>query len=299
MSSRDTFIALAVVFLMSVNLILQKIAVGYLSVVLIGFLRASLVLPFLLFYPKPPKNLWKHAVCGFFLVAFYLILFGYGLQTNIGTNLSAFVLQFQVFFVILCCFLFLGEKPLWHQNLGILVACLGVYYLHLHSSSEDLPTLGVILLIASCLSHGIGVALAKKFGLGKSIKDIAWLSALAAPPLLIACLSFDGPTQTIDSILDISAVALGCIVFATFAVTLWGAYLWLNLIQRISAATVVPFMLLIPIFSGILSYFAFGETLSTHQMLSGFIIILGVMVAQGFHKQAFQLAFWLKEKSRL
>ncbi len=295
MSFRDASIAVAVVLMWSLNLILQKIAVGYLSVFLIGFIRVSFVIPFLLLYPRPPEKLWRHAICGFCLIAFYLILFGFGLQTDIGASISAFVIQFQVFFVILCCYLFLGEKPHWYETLGILVACIGVYFLHTNSSPADLPILGSLLLIASCLSHGIGIALSKKFKLGSDMSNVVWLSVMAMPPLLISCLVFDGPSATIDAVINISPIALGCILFATLASTLWGTYLWIGLIQKLSGAAVAPFMLLIPIFSGVLSYFTFGETLTNQQLISGFFILLGVMVAQGFHK--FTAYFSLKLKS--
>lgn len=295
MSLKDASIALAVVLMWSLNLILQKIAVGYLSVFLIGFIRASFVIPFLLLFPKLPEKPWRHAIVGFFLMAFYLILFGYGLKTDIGAGISSFVLQFQVFFVILCCYLFLGEKPHWYQTLGIFVACVGVYFLHTHSTPDELPILGSMLLIASCLSHGIGIALSKKFRLGSDMSNVVWFSAMASPPLLLSCLVFDGFGATVDAIINISPVALGCIVFATFASTLWGTYLWIKLIQKLSGAAVSPFMLLIPLFSGTLSYFTFGETFSHDQIISGFFIILGVMIAQGPHK--FISFFSLKLKS--
>jgi O-acetylserine/cysteine efflux transporter len=295
MSLRDATTALAIVLMWSLNLILQKIAVGYLSVFLIGFIRASFVIPFLLLYPKPPAKLWRHAICGFFLVAFYLILFGYGLQTDIGAGISAFILQFQVVLVILCCYIFLGEKPHWYQTLGILVACVGIYFLHDNSSPAELPILGSMLLIASCLSHGIGIALSKKFKLGSDMSNVVWLSAMAVPPLLLSCLFFDGFDATVEAIIDISPIALGCILFATLASTLWGTYLWIKLIQKLSGAAVTPFMLLIPLFSGTLSYFTFGETFTHDQLVSGFFIIFGVIITQG--PQKFKSLLRLKLKN--
>lgn len=284
MSTKDTCIALGVVLMMSVNLILQKIAVDHLSVILVGFLRSALVLPFLFIYSTPPERIWRHAFCGFFMVALYLTLFGYGLQTDISANLSAFMLQFQVFFVILWCYILLDEKPSLSQTLGIAIACIGVFLLHNHSSSTELPLLGMVLLIASCASIGLGIALSKKYRLGNSMEDIVWLSALAAPPLLIASFSFDGVAGTFDGIINVSPIALSCVAFATLASTLMGAYLWLNLIQRHSAATITPFMLLVPIFSSIIAYFAFGEELNMQQILSGFTIVIGVIFAQGLHR---------------
>jgi drug/metabolite transporter (DMT)-like permease len=55
-------------------------------------------------------------------------------------------------------------------------------------------------------------------------------------------------------------------------------------------------MLLLPVFSNILSYIIMGETLTTIQMVSGFVIILGVMFAQGLHKRVPQLLYWVKSR---
>lgn len=283
MNTRDTVLILGVVLMMSLNLILQKFAVSHMSAILIGFLRASLMVPLLFIFSRPPQKLWRHAVVGFFMVSLYLTLFGYGLHTEIDANISAFVLQFQTFFVILCCYLILGEKPKWYQSLGILIACIGIFFLHNASTPEEIPIVGSILLIAACAALGLGIALSKKYSVGNSIKDVTWMSVLAAPPLLLACLAIDGPYITMEGILNMSPTVLACIVFATYASTLWGTYVWLKLIQKYDAATVTPFILLIPVFSGIMAYIAFEEVLSFTQLIAGLIILVGVICAQGQH----------------
>lgn len=283
MARKDIGIALWVVFLWATNLIAQKIAVTYMSIFVLTFLRVAVALPFLLLVPKPQKRLWKYMVCGFFLCALYLILFGFGLQTDIGAGLASFIIQFQVFFAILCCFLILGEKPTWFQIMGILVSVVGIYFLK-ESSSSEFPLLGIGLLVASCFSYGLGIALSKKYKIGETMGDVVWLSAVAVLPLLLSCFAFEGPVQTFELILNIPLLALYCVLFAGLFSTLWGSYLWLKLLHRTPASSVVPFMLLLPIFSNILSYVILGESLTSQQMLSGFIIIVGVMFAQGIHK---------------
>lgn len=289
-------IALWVVLLWSSNLIVQKIAVAHLSVFVLSFLRVALAFPLLFFYPKPQKSLWKYFFCGFFLYTLYLIFFGFGLKSNIGAGLSAFFLQAQVFFVILCCFLLLGEKPTWFQVIGLLISFIGVYFLKTSSSPSELPFWCIAFLLMSCFSFGIGIALSKKYKIGGSMKDITWLSMAAALPLLLTCVIFEGPLQTFDIIVHLSAVALFCILFATLASTIWANYLWLNLLQRSPASSVAPCMLLLPIFSCIISYVVMGENLTMQQMSAGFVIILGVMFAQRIHQQIPLLIQWMKHR---
>lgn len=296
MTVKDTGIALWVVLLWSMNLVVQKIAVGEISVFVLSFLRVALVFPLLFLYPKPSKSLWQYSLCGFFLAGLYLILFGFGLKTDIGAGISAFIVQMQVFFVILCCYLILGEKPSWFQVIGIIISFMGVYLLKASSSSSELPVLGILLLVGSCLSYGIGIALSKKFKMGQSLEDITWISMTASVPLLMACLVFEGPLQTVDIITNISSIAIFCVLFAVLASTIWATYLWLSLLQRTPASSVATFMLLLPIFSNIISTIVLGETLTSFQMVAGSVIISGVMFAQGFHQRVPILVAWVKKR---
>lgn len=289
-------IALFVVLLWSSNLIVQKIAVGHISVFVLSFLRIAFVFPLLFLYPKPLKSVWKYGVCGFFISALYLILFGLGLKTAIGAGLSSFVIQLQVFFAILCCFLILGEKPTWYQIVGIFISFLGVYFMKAASSVTEFPVAGVLLLVGACLSYGIGIAFSKKYKVGGSLADITWMSVTAVVPLLFTCLIMEGPVGTVDIIVHIPMIALICILYATVISTIWGTSLWLSLLQRAPAPVVLPFSLLIPVFSNILSNVTLGETLSGFQMVAGCIIILGVMFAQGLHQYIPSFTYWIRKK---
>lgn len=299
MTKKDIGIAIWTVVLWSLNIVFQKIAVGCLSIFVLSFLRVALVFPLLWLYPKPKKSLWKYAICGFFLYGLYLILFGFGLQSDISAGLSAFVCQLQVICTIVCCFFLLGERPTWYQNIGILVSSVGVYFLKASTSSVDFPLFGVALLIGSCLSYGIGIALSKKYKIGGSLEDVTWCAMAAAGPLLLACFVFDGPLETIDNITNMSSTALFCVLFAVVASTIWATYLWLSLLQRNSASSVVPFFLLTAVFSNIFSNMILGESLTSLQMVSGSIIIMGLVFTQGVHQHIPSVVYWVKQKVTL
>ena len=248
MSGKDIGIALWVVLLWSSNLVVQKIAVAHLSVFVLSFLRVALVFPLVFFYPKPEKSLWKYFIAGFFLIALYLTLFGFGLKSEIGAGLSAFFLQAQVLFVIICCFVMLGEKPTWFQVGGLFISFVGVYLLTATSDPLDVPFLGVVFLLTSCVSFGVGIAFSKKYKIGENMSDVTWLSMAATIPLFFACLLFEGPLQTFDLVIHLSPTALFCVIFATLLSTIWATYLWLNLLQKSPASSVAPFMLLTSLF---------------------------------------------------
>jgi O-acetylserine/cysteine efflux transporter len=126
--------------------------------------------------------------------------------------------------------------------------------------------------------------------------DVTWLSMVAAVPLLFVCLIAEGPSQTFHSIIDISMTAILCIVFAVIFSTIWATYLWLTLLQKVPASSMTPFMLLLPVFSIILSYVFTGESVTPIQIMAGSFIILGVIFAQGLHQHILPLIDRVKNR---
>lgn len=295
MTRKDVAIALFALFLGSLNMIVQKIAVDHLSIYVLSFLRVALVFPLVFLYPKPQKSFWKYLLCGFFWSSLYLVLLGFGIKTNSGAGITAIFLQMQVFFIIICCFMISGEKPAWFQVMGIVISSVGVYLLSTSSSASPLH-ISALFLLGACFSFGLGVALSKKYKIGGSMSDITWLSMGGALPLLFACFIFEGPMTTFDNIINMSLIAFSCIIFTVIVATVWVTYLWLSLFQRAPSSSVASFMLLFPIFTYVLSNLITGEQLSWVQMLASIIIILGVMFAQGLHQRIPQLMNWIKKR---
>src|SRR3990167_8291484 len=128
MTNRDIALATGLVFLMSVNLIVQKIAVEQVSIVVLSFLRVAMVIPLIFLYPKPKRSLWLYSLCGFFIFSLYYIVLNLGLK-QVGANVTSFIVQLQVFFGILAFYFILGEKPTWVQSIGIFISFIGVYFL--------------------------------------------------------------------------------------------------------------------------------------------------------------------------
>jgi O-acetylserine/cysteine efflux transporter len=298
LTAKDIAIATGLVLLMSINLIVQKIGVGEISIFLLSFLRVALVTPLLFFYPRPKKSIWQYSLCGFFVFAFYLILFNLGLKET-GANVSAFLTQLQVFFGILAFYFILNEKPTLIQAFGIFISSLGVYFLSASSSAEEFPLLGVLFMIASCAVFGVGMALTKKYKIGGNLGDVVWMASTATIPLMIACLVFEGFNQTYDNIVNISLIGFSSALFASIVITLFTACMWFALLQRAPGSSVMPFMLLCPLFAIILSYFTLEESFSFHQFVAGFIILLGVVLAQNVHMRIPVIIYWVKNRIAL
>jgi O-acetylserine/cysteine efflux transporter len=240
--------------------------------------------------------MWHYTICGFFIFGLNFMLFGFGLQTSIAAGLASFVTQLQVFFGILACFLVLGEKPTWFQNVGLLVSFIGVYFLQMSSSAADFPLEGVGFLMAACISVGIGVALSKKYKVGGTLEDITWFAVTSAVLMLFACLVFEGPGETVDQLIHISPIGFCGALFGAVIGTVWGNYLWLRVMTRNQASSVFPFFLLIPIFSNLFSHIFLAERLSELQVMAGLTIITGLLFSQGIHQHVPLVIGWVKQR---
>ncbi|MBY0271881.1 MAG: EamA family transporter [Alphaproteobacteria bacterium] len=296
MIRKDICIALWVTILWSGAIIAQKIALVQYSIFTWNFLRVAMVFPFVFFFPKPQNNLLQYCLCGFFLFAIYPFFLGVGLQSSLGAGMTSFLLQTQVFFVVLCGVCFLKEKPTWYQLIGILISFVGIYFMKATSTAVEMPLLGVLFLLASGLFFGMGVVLSKKYKLGTNLADVIWLSSTSLGPLLLACFIAEGPQVTFKNIIHISPTIFLCLIFTSLFSIIWATYLWLTLLQRVSITTATPFMLLVPIFVSILSILFLGEKLSLLQIGAGLIIILGVIFAQGLGVPLWMMGLRLRKK---
>ncbi len=295
MTIKDISIAIGLVFLMSVNLIVQKIALDQISPYILGFLRVALVVPLVFFIPKPKKSLWTYFICGLFVFCLYLALSNYGIK-ELGANISSFITQLQVFFTILAFYIILGEKPTLNQTIGIFISFFGVYFLSATSSSEEYSLSGILISIASCVSFGLGTALTKKYKIGGNLQDMIWMALAASGPMLLTCFLLEGPIETYHEIVNITMPALFAAVFGAIAITLITASMWFSLLQRAPGSSVMPFMLLMPFFAIFLSHFILEETFSFHQFVAGIIVLIGVMIAQNLHLRLPVLYFWVKNR---
>ena len=288
MSQRDVFIALSVVLIWAINLLVQKFLVGEISIFIVSFLRVALVAPLIFLFPRPKIPLKHYFIAGLFWGVLYLLIFGFALKSQLGAGVASFFLQTQVFFGILCCYLLLKEVPSLPQIFGIFLASLGISLMSLEKNIGNISPEGIVLLLGSCFCGGVGFALLKKYNIGKELKDSIWLSAVSAVPLLISCIFFEGLDETFDQLSQIQPLIWLGIIFAAYGSTFFSTYLWLGLAQRNSAAALTPFMLLLPIFSVMLSFFFMGEIPTWLQIMAGSVIIMGVMVSQNMHLKLFR-----------
>lgn len=282
MSLKDTFIGVFVPFLWATSLIVQKIALDHISIYILSFLRLVSVVPLLFLYSKPTNPISRYFLAGLFWNALNWLFIGFGLKAGVGPGLSSFLMQTNILFGALFCFLILREKVLFIEILGMAVAFFGAYLLTqaIYGSTSDMPFLGIASILVSAICWGIGFTLLKKFKMGAEMADNVWLSVISIPSLMVIPFIMEGPQEAIYNFTHLSSIGILCSIYVGLVSTVWAGYLWLSLAQRVSSLKQTPFMLLLPVFTCLLSALLFNEELTFSQITSGGIILLGVFITR-------------------
>ena len=282
MSLRDIILAVISVFLWAANIYAQKKVAQEISPLLLSFLRIGILIPLVFIFPKAKNKAWHYMLAGLFWNAFNFIFLNLGWQLGVGVAVSSFVIQTNVFFSIIICSLMFNERPSIYQVFGMIIACSGVTLLASTKGTMEQENwlIGIGVMLMASISWGIGFALIKKFRIGSSMNDITWLSFYSSLPLLAVTLLFDGPVTVYDQLMRLSPDGWGCILFAVIASTIMASRMWLYLTNKYHSSYLVPYLLLIPIFAIVIALLLTDEVLTSMQIVSGTLILIGVFVSQ-------------------
>jgi len=284
MNLKDILIVLFVIFIWSINLVIQKIFSQKISLDFFNLLRFLSCVPLLLVFKRPSVAFLK--ILGVSLFWNVLTFFFVGLSLHSGTNIGtvSFVYQTCAFFGIFFCFLLLKEIPTISQIIGIVISFSGVALLFSHAisqvSTEVNQIKGVIFTLFAAMSWGMGATLIKKFKMPSDLNTNIWITGLATLPMLGMIYGQHDDTFWEKSYSALSSEILLGALYAGYIANLLGNCLWLSLLKKYPSSLVTPFMLLLPFFSSLLSYCFLEEKFTTLQLSAFFIIALGLSINQ-------------------
>jgi drug/metabolite transporter (DMT)-like permease len=219
-------------------------------------------------------------VCGNFIPAF---LFTYA-ETHISSGLAGIMNSFTPIFTLLVGYLFFANKITRYQLIGTIIGFCGITILVFNSGGvqtngqEILPSLAIVL---ATFLYGISLNTIKfKLGAYKPIHVAAGGFGLVFIPSTIGFFAFDTLSvfsHNPDAINGFTAIAILAIVGTAFAV-----FLFNGIIQSSSALFASSVTYLIPIVAVIIGTY-FQESITSTQVLSMFIVISGVILANYGH----------------
>ena len=265
------------------NFVVIKIGLGSFPPLLLTALRFSFAALLALFLERPQVP-WRHLMLtGLMLfVGQYTLLF-VAMTHGMPPGLASITLQIQVCFTMLIGMIWLGDRPQPRQWAGAGVAFVGLAAIG-SSVGGDVSALGLGLTILSAFCWACGNLFLKRLPPtrdGRPIRMlnlIVWLSLVPPIPAFALSLGFEGPARIQDALAHAGWAGFGALFYIVALSTLVGFAIWGRLLSLYSAATVVPFSLLVPVFGAASAALVFHESFGAARLIGMLLIMSGLAI---------------------
>lgn len=278
MPPRDLGLILIVVLAWGSNFTAMKLALEEVPPFLFVGLRFAILLPFLFVLKRPALAWWKIiAVGGLINMAQFAFLFG-AMRADASAGLSSLLLQIQAPITIVLSVVFLRDRILPMQAVGMAIALAGLGVFSL-SSGGNVTLFGLGLILCGALSWALGNLVLRGIGRVNTLALFIWASLVPPLPMLALSTAVEGPAP-FATIAAMTWQGWGAVIYVAVISTVLGYSIWGALLARHPAALVTPFALLIPVVGIAVSGLVLGERLAPRDWIGGAIIFAGLIVTQ-------------------
>ncbi|MBF0277238.1 MAG: EamA family transporter [SAR324 cluster bacterium] len=276
MPIREMFVAGSVPLIWAFGFIFAKAGLHeFPPLMLMGFRFCLTALLLVWFVARP---------AGYYLKVFQISMVSatlqYGLTftglSQIDASLAIIIIQLEVPFGVLSAAILLGERPGLQRLLGMLVAFAGIGLIAGQPNFEN-QLFPMLLTASGAAMWSIGQVMVKQLnGAVGSFSLIAWVGVFSGPQMLLASWIFEN--GQIEAIQSASWVGWGAILYLALGMTALGYGIWYAVLSRNHVSQVMPFLLLMPIFTIILSVLILDETLGTAMIIGGITVLIGLAI---------------------
>lgn len=279
MTPRHTFLALLVVVIWGLNFVVIDAGLADVPPLVFVALRFLLVIVPAIFFIRPPAIGWRNILAiGAFLSLGQFALLYLALALGMPAGLASLLLQTQVVLSVIVSAIVLRERPTRRQLVGIIVGMVGLTVVVVGHSAAA-PWLPLVVTMLAALAWAIGNVLSRRAKAASGLSLVVWSGLVVPIPSLALALIVDTPAVVIDSIVNISLVAILSTVYTAVAASLIGYGIWNSLLARYPTSSVVPFTLLIPIIGILAAWVVQGEEPTASELVGGAIMLAGLATA--------------------
>ncbi|QWZ10104.1 EamA family transporter [Nocardioides panacis] len=286
MSRRDTLLAALVACIWGFNFVVIDWGMGDVPPLLFASIRFALVAVPACLLVRRPQAPWRTVVAvGVFMSVGQFGFLYASMHAGMPPGLAALVLQAQVVLTVLIAAGVLRERPSGGQVAGVLVGVVGLMVVGLGRGGH-VPATALLLCLAAALSWAIGNVVSRAARLtGGGLSLTVWSALVVPVPLLVLSVLLDGPGAVGDGFRAFGWHAAFSTVYTAGLASLVGYGLFNTLLARNPSSAVVPWVLLAPVVAAASAWPLRGEVPNTAQVTGGALLLLGVLVAQGFLKR--------------
>ena len=280
MNVRHFCLALCVALVWGANFSVMKVGLDGISPLIFSAMRSVLVLPLLLFIPRPQISWQILFLIGLLIGTIKLPLMLLGIHLGVAAGLSSLIIQVQAFFTTLLALMIFNQKPTLLNWIGMGIAFTGIGMIGIQVGGEA-SLLGLIVILISAFFFAIANLIIQQKGQKVDMLSLmAWINIIPPIPLFLLSFFIYGSDNFVESFQNMGWLSMGSLLYGSLCAGLFGYTLWGNLLKKYPAAVVAPFSLLVPVFAIAFAYFFVDEFLTKTSIYGCFMVIFGLIINQ-------------------
>ena len=263
-----------IVLVWGINNIAAKYMTDHVPPIFMGGARFAVALLFLFPFIRPPFPDPKRLLIILLMIGPLnagLIYLGFSMVNS----LSAFIVSLQLWvpFTALFAWLILGEAMVGLQLIGLIVAFGGIAWMTLSPGTQgDIP--GILVGVAASICWALGTILVRQVPSIKPLK-LQGMTALLSTPLMFA-VAFGTEKDIVPAVVAAPMMVWVCVIWAAVLSTVGATAMMFWLVQRREPGRIMPYFLMTPLVSAVISVLFMGEIVTWQVAMGGAATLAGV-----------------------
>ncbi|WP_433589679.1 DMT family transporter [Pseudomonas koreensis] len=228
-----------------------------------------------LLFPRQSRWFFVFVTLSYFSLPYYLLNYG---ELHVSSGLTALLFSCMPVFILIFSALFLCEKILPTQLLGIAIGFASLFMiirsqgLHL----DQAEWLGVLAILCAAILHALCYVVTKKHGSAISVITYNTLPiGIAGLMLFIVGLNVETPVFK-----DITARSWGALLYLGLVASVGGFIVYFILLKRLSPVLLSFVFIIFPVFALLIGAWYEGTPVSRELMLYSAILLAGFAITK-------------------
>jgi len=228
-----------------------------------------------LLFPRQSRWFFVFVTLSYFSLPYYLLNYG---EMHVSSGLTALLFSCMPVFILMFSALFLREKILPTQMLGIAIGFASLFMiirsqgLHL----DQAEWLGVLAILCAAILHALCYVVTKKHGSAISVITYNTLPiGIAGLMLFIVGLNLEAPVFK-----DVTARSWGALLYLGLVASVGGFIVYFILLKRLSPVLLSFVFIIFPVFALLIGAWYEGTPISRELMLYSAILLAGFAITK-------------------
>ncbi|PKF81234.1 hypothetical protein CW749_00900 [Vibrio sp. vnigr-6D03] len=275
MKRNDLLLAVFVMAIWGFNFSMIKMGITDVHPLLATAARFTLAVIPAIFFIRKPNVKWRY-------LASYGVVFGVGvwgmaswsITAGLSSGMSSVLLSSNAL-ISMAVGVFIQKDIASKRKVIGAVAALVALLVLISATNGNLTAEGVFLITIAAASWTVMGLIVKASKTTQAFAFNVWGMLFAPIPLVLFAVSIYGPNIVAHAfeVWDMNTTI--AVAFQAYPTTLFGYWVWSNLLIRYPLSTTAPLTLLIPVFALISGNFMYNEMLSTAQMIACVMFLVG------------------------